>query len=302
MSATKKYRFPEVLREGMFLKQRKNRPSTSKTEVYNSKPLLRFFHPYVLTFDVRDVRRPQKPLTPEAVMQYIDWRREDGVKDQTIRRELALASRCITICKQKKFWFDIPNPFENPDLEPDVPRTRVATGEEISAILLAADQPLKDMVLLWLQTWMRVSELRELKRSEDRGDRIVLEHQKNGTDMPLAVNAAAREILDRQPEGTHFFQWKGAPMSKSCLVWLWKKARRKAGVSCPSVSDLTMRDLRRTGATMALSQPGVYIGDISAQLRHKSIRMAERVYTTPSVERAKSAVDSLAGLYTENVR
>lgn len=283
------YKFETILREGMKLKARKNRESTQKKDGYNAIPLLRFFSGYWVTYD--PTCRKRKILTPESVGKYVDFRLNEDIASATIKQEVGLAQTCINVCIKKKYW-ELPNPFNHADVEPPKPRKRTATSEEISAMLLAAEQPLKDMILLWLNTWMRPSELRCLRRDEDYGDRIVLTQQKNGTNLPLAINQQSREILDRQPNGEFFFQKDGEPLTKDGLAWLWKKARRKACMACPSVSDLQVRDLRRTGATAALAQPGTHVGDIQAQLRHKSLRMTESVYTRPDVERARAAVEA----------
>lgn len=291
------YKFDDIIANGLRISAQRTRASTQKVDGWNAKPLLRFFTDYWITFDPMSNRR--KVLVPERVFHYIQWRQAEGAGVATIRREIAVGSKCIRNCKRYLYW-DLPNPFENPPLEQPKPRKRRGTREEIAALLLSAQAPLKDMVLFYLNTWMRPSEARELKWHEIQGDRIILDRQKNGTDMPLALSGEALAILDRQPRVSAFvFTREGQPLTKDGLQWLMRLARRKAATAAPTIGTLQLRDLRRTGATHALAQPGVHIKDVQAQLRQKTLRTTEQVYTEPSIDRARSAVT--AAPWVENV-
>lgn len=257
------YQFNDIIKEGLRLSARRTQPSTQKTDAWNSKPLLRYFDQYWVTYDPMSTRR--KVLVPERVFRYIEWRESEGVGVAGIRRELAVASKCIRSCAKYLYW-QLPNPFENPPLEQSKPRKRQGTDAEIGALLEHARQPLRDMILWYLNTWMRPSEGRLLQWHEVQGDRVVLDQQKNGSDMPLALSAAALAILERQPKvGPFVFTGEnGEPLTKDGLAWLQRLARREASKVTPTVATLQLRDLRRTGATRALAQPGVTTEDIRA--------------------------------------
>ena len=195
------YRFTEIIKEGLRLSAQRTQPSTQKTDSWNAKPLERYFDGYWVTYDPMSKRR--KVLVPEKVFRYCQWRREDGVQDSTLRRELAVASKCVKKCRKYLYW-QLPNPFEDPPAEQGKPRKRQGTNEEIAALAIAAKQPLQDMIFLMFNAWLRPGECRQLKWSEVQGDRIVLEHQKNGTDMPVALNETAQALISRQPQATEY--------------------------------------------------------------------------------------------------
>lgn len=308
-NAMPEYLFDKVVEEGLRLKALTNRESTQKTDACNAKHLLRFFTGYWITYDPLSSKR--KLLTPERIDQYIDFREREDVGVAGIRRELALGSTCINLCCKKKHWM-MPNVFANPDLEQPEPRDREASNEEIAALLLAAEQPFEDMILCWLATWCRPSELRELKWSEVKGDHVELIIQKSdrvvrgkrraGTQRrkPFALTPLAQEIIKRQAKVSPFvFTKDERPITYNQLQWMMKKARRKAGLTVPSVTTLQIRDLRRTAGTWAREVPGIDLEDIASQYRHEGTRMAAKVYTKPALQRAARAAS--ASNWHENV-
>lgn len=308
-NAMPEYSFDKVIEEGLRLKANTNRESTQKTDAFNAKDLLRFFTGYWITYDPMTTKR--KLLTPERIDQYITFREAEGVGVAGIRRELGLGSACISLCAKKKHWM-MPNVFANPDLEQPEARDREATNEEIAALLLAADQPFEDMILCWLATWCRPSELRELKWTEVHGDHVELVIQKSDRVVrgkrregkqrrkPFALTPFAQEIIKRQPKvSTAVFTKDGLPITYHQLQWMMRKTRRKAAVTVPSVATLQIRDLRRTAGTWAREVPGIDLEDIASQYRHSSTRMAEKVYTKPALQRAARAAG--ASNWHENV-
>ena len=291
--AMPEYAFSDVIIEGLRLKARRNRVSTQRTDTSNVKPLLKFFDGCWITCDPMSTRSEQ--ITPEKVGDYIDSRSAEGVGVSGIRREIAVAASCVRTCAKKKYWH-LPNPFEAPDIELPKPRKRRWTPSEVAAMLLAGEPPLPDLILFWLTTWMRPAEAYQLEWAEVHDDRIVLNQQKNGSDLPVPLTDSAKAILSRQPrhKGVRrvFSRPDGSPLNKDSLKWLVTKARRIAATSVPSVLTAQMRDLRRTGATWALEAPGITIQDIQGVLRHKRLKITEEVYTSPPVERGRLAASA----------
>lgn len=270
--------------------------STLKTQAKDMKPLERIFAAHYLTFQPRDLCRHRKIITGQTVADYRARRKLEGVQPVTIARELSLASAA---CKYAigELNLDIPNPFlgrliSKADQRAIRPRTRLLAESEQSALLIALPQPARDMVLLYLETAMRVTELRVLRHDQcdlERGTASFSpDEHKSGTYAEIALTREAIEIIGRQPRvggSSYVFHVDGAPVSEPWFRYQWERAREAAG--CP---DLQTRDLRRTALTRWRRLYGIEVAQ--AQARHANRKTTERVYARPSVEVALEALRS----------
>ena len=107
-------------------------------------------------------------------------------------------------------------------------------------------------VRLILLTGCRPGEIRRLRWSEVKPDRLILTDSKTGPRQVL-LGAAARELLDRLTEtasGEWVFPRNGGdePLNKNDLYWFWKKMRDAAGI----VADARLHDLRHAHASHAV--------------------------------------------------
>lgn len=271
--------------------------STLKTRASDAKPLERIFKGVYVTLQPRDMCQHRNILTGKTVTEYRERRKAEGISPATIARELSVASEACryAICEMS---LDIPNLFKDrrisqADARALKPRDRVLDEEtELNPLLIALPQPARDMVLLYLEIGLRVSECRTLRFSQIDFDRGTVsfrpDQHKSGDHGASALTVKAIEIIRRQPvvEGSPFvFHVDGEPVRKSWLRHAWDRAREHAG--CP---DLQLRDLRRTALTRWRRLYG--LAATQAQARHKSERTTERVYARPSVEVALQALRS----------
>lgn len=268
--------------------------STLRVEAGLSRPLERLFKGYWITAAPSDMRKHRLIITGQTVAQYRDRRKLEGLCANSIHRELVVASGA---CKYAitELNLDIPNPFAGrtitrKDQRTVQPRKRLLGDDEQLSLLIACQQPLRDMILLWLETGLRVNELRLLRHEQIAIDEKIIrfrpEEHKSGTFDACALTDDAIALIGRQPtrEGCPYvFQRDGTPMAYTSLWALWNAARKTAGCA-----DLQMRDLRRTGLQQWRNAFGIEAAQ--AQARHKDRRTTERVYARPSVEIAVEAL------------
>lgn len=264
---------------------------TRKADGYCVTQLLRKLGGYWLTFDSATTRR--KVLTGAIVRQYRELRKQEGVKPITIQRELAVASVAVKWCISEEDW-DIPNPFEGrliskADRKAIKPMGREISVEEERRLLLAAEQPMQDIIRFALSTGLRHDECRMLTWDRIDGSRILFrpDDHKSRREGISAMNAMARAIVERQPKVcAYVFSCEGAQMTPGRFDWLWKKARLRSEVATK------FHDLRHTFARRALTA-GASMEDIRAQLRHEKMETTEKVYARSGFESALRAVEAL---------
>ena len=159
------------------------------------------------------------------------------------------------------------------------PLTRFLSREEIARLHEALDRQTRagdrqqaDIVRLLLLTGCRRGEILGLRRSEVRGDMLVLEDSKTGP-RRVPLNALARRILERQPDNGSAFVFPsprdpGRPRGPE--LPLWYRVRREVGIE-----DVRLHDLRHTHASHAVMN-GVPVPVVSRLLGHSNTRMTLR--------------------------
>ena len=169
---------------------------SATTDRQRTKSLKRFFAGTVVN-----------RLRPVDIRGYMSYRREEGVMNTTINRELSLLSGAIKYAKQEWEW-DIPNPVEGRRLKEVEGRLRWLTREEAHVLIAAAKvlprdgHPafhLADFIVLALHTGCRSQELLGLEwdRVDLHNNLIQLEakHTKSGKGRSVPINKDARAAL-----------------------------------------------------------------------------------------------------------
>lgn len=283
--------FKDLIIPFMRASQQWKKPSTLRVQSSDVRPLERILKGFYVTYQPRDLCQHRLIVTGEAVAHYRERRKLEGVAPVTIARELSLASAA---CKYaiSELCYDIPNPFagrliSRVDRRTVQPRKRVMKDAEERSLLIALEQPARDMLLLYLETGMRVNELRLLTR-----DRCDLEagtvefnpdQHKSGTYAGIALTPEAIAIIKRQPEHEYVFSLRGERVTEAWWRRQWTRARKAAGCM-----DLQARDLRRTALTRWRTLYG--IDAAQAQARHSNRKTTEQIYARSSVEIALAAV------------
>ena len=274
----------DVMRRYQAFGCREKAARTLKADASSASQVLRALGSYALSLDHAATARTLS-LTGSVVGEYREARKREGVSVATIKRELAVASAACRWCIAEENW-DIRNPFvgrliSKSDSRNLVVRARELSQDECSRLILAAEQPMADIIAFALLTAFRHDEIRLLtwERVDGCLVRFGVDDQKSRRAGVRAMPAAARTILDRQPAGQFVF----GELSGNQFDYLFSKARRRAGVDC------TFHDTRKTWACRA-RDAGVPMQDIQAQLGHESIEVTERVYARASAESVLRAV------------
>lgn len=270
------------------------KPATAKSNAHQAGRLEALLKGYWITGAPADMRQHRLVITGQVVAQVRERLKLEGVSPNSVKRYLSVACAACQYAISE-LNLDIPNPFlgrliSRSDARAVRPRNRLLEPHEEASLLIACTQPLRDMILLYLETGCRVNEIVRLTHDQiDRAENVITftpEQHKSGTFDACALTSEALAIIDRQPvtEGCSFvFHVEGRPLAYSAIYKQWTRATRRVGLK-----DLQMRDLRRTGLTRWRETFGVEAAQ--AQARHKDRQTTERVYARPSVEIAKDAL------------
>lgn len=138
------------------------------------------------------------------------------------------------------------------------PRGRLLGGDDLARLGVvlrrsAYASPAKVAAMqLILLTGCPSGELRRLRWSDVKRDRLVLAESKTGS-RQVSLGEAARELLDRLSK-TRSGEWvfpasaREGHMSEGALCWFWCGVRDEAGI----VADARLHDLRHSHASHAI--------------------------------------------------
>lgn len=266
---------------------RKRRTQQREAEISRR---LDFFRDRVVSYDETVSRRINGPL----IIDYRKMRAEAGVKAETVRRELALASRACSYAVSE--WdFLMPNPFKGRLLpasyRPDPTEWTVLSPIDEKRLLLAATPLTRDIIRFALVTGFRQSEILGLTWDRIEGDlvRFTPQTQKANRVGRRVLPDSAIEILARQPVVGLFVFHNGDGRQINRYRFhhgMWDRARRAAGV------EVKFHELRKTAGQRWLEATGDMVV-VQHQLGHASLRTTERVYVREPLDRMRQALKSL---------
>jgi len=244
-------------------------------------------------------------LKRSDVRAYIDLRREEGVQNGTINREVGLLSAAINYARREWDW-DIPNNAEGMRLKEPEGRVRSLSVEEAKRLIAVAEQSkhsphLADFIRLALNTGCRRNELLKLRWAQVdlKADLIHLEAKDTKTRRRRSVplnSEARRAMLNLArfraaycPASEWVFSHKDGKRQE-CVWTAFRHALRIAGIE-----DFRIHDLRHTCASWLVSE-GQQLPAVRDLLGHSCIRMTERyAHLAPdNVRAAVGALDSVS--------
>lgn len=224
---------------------------------------------------------------------YMNARLTEGVKDNTIRREVAIIRAALAWAVREE-WIGRAPYIATPPA--GAPRDRWLTREEIDRLIAAAHfHHLRLFIVLAYHTAARMGAILDLT-----WDRVDLEYRKISYDRPgrsatnkrravVPINLpafvelqAARELATID----HVIEWRGK--SIRAVKKAFQDACRRAGIE-----DCSPHILRHTSAThmvmasVPLAEVARFLGDTEA--------MVEKVYGKHSPDYLRRAADALAG-------
>lgn len=251
--------------------------------------------------------RAMEELRAADIAAHIYRRREDGLANSSINRELEVLSAAINHVRNKLEW-GLPNPVTGRMLKEPEARVRWITRDESVRLLTAAKESrspyLADLFTLALNTGMRREEMLglEWKRVDLHAGLIHLEahHTKSGKRRSVPMNRTAREaiIARARYRATHcpdspwvFCKQNGKRINDARKGFL--AACEKAGIE-----NFRFHDLRHTCAAWLVSA-GVPLSEVRDLLGHSSVAMTER-YAHLAPERVRNAVAVLDAVPNES--
>lgn len=262
-----------------------------KRSAERDRRIARWLREYVANRDV-------ETLKAKDVRGYIDWRRQSGVTNATINRELAFWSSATNYARTEWEW-DIPNPVMGRRLREPEGRIRWITQHEAQTMIAAAQQQTKapylaDFLRLGLNTGCRSGEMLGLEWSRVDLQRRIFHledmHTKSKRRRSIPLNQQgwsalinrARFRAERCPDSPWVFSdHKGRRILS---------VRRSFKTVCERVgiADFRIHDMRHTCAAWMV-QSGVPLYEVKELLGHSTIKVTER-YAHLAPENIRDAV------------
>lgn len=206
-------------------------------------------------------------LSYELIDEFIDERRKDGVSDATIDAELRALRQVLKFAKKRRWIADVPD-VHTPG--GNKPRNRFLSDAEVKRLVEALDHPdtaphIKTFVMLALYTAQRGGAIRELKWDNIDFERGIVwaaparSRLKNRVSVPMTAGLHAHLRAVREFADTEWvIEWQRAPVSNV-------KTGFKALLKRADLSNVTVHDLRRTAASIALRR-GSSFAEVAALL------------------------------------
>jgi len=216
-------------------------------------------------------------ITGKDVQKYKMGRQKDGVKESTINRELA-ALRSIFNRAKEWGYLVIDVPKLGMFNEEKFKRERYLTREEEQNICEIATEPIKSVIVVAINSGMRLSEILVLKWGDLDFDKktMRLRETKAGKPQSVEMNSIVYNLLEgrrTQQKGSDYI-FPGLGGSKPLNTnYISRKFRRLA--SKARVKDAKFHDCRHTFASR-LAILGVPIYTLKKLMRHSSITLTER--------------------------
>ncbi len=209
---------------------------------------------------------------------YRDERLTSGRSPITINNDLILLSHVFTVARSDWGMESLLNPVANVR-RPKQPRSRdrrLAHGEE-ERLLTTAAYPLREMIVIALDTAMRAGEILALRWDLVQFTRrvAVLEDTKNGEKREVPLTPRAANTLQGLPRCLDGFVFPR--IDSSHVSHRFALACKSAGVS-----GLRFHDLRHE-ATSRFIERGFNVIEVAAITGHKTLNMLKR-YTHPRAD------------------
>jgi integrase len=228
-------------------------------------------------------------ISPLGIERYKRQRKEDGVSEVTINRELAFLENLFT--KAVEWGKTGEKPVTKVRFyREDNARTRFLTDEEEARFLAHRKLQLKPLVITALHTGFRASELCSLTWDDIDFRRRVITvragYAKNGESRSVPMNevltATLKAVKLQMADGERVFcNRQGTPYRSYRTTF--ERTLRQAGIQ-----DFTFHDLRHTFASR-LVMAGVDLPTVKELLGHKDISMTMR-YAHLSSDHKQAAI------------
>jgi len=236
-------------------------------------------------------------ITTLMIEEYKAFRLET-VKPSSVNRELAVIKHCFN---QGVLWgLTNRNPCRGVKLLKETPKDRWLTYSEEELVLRESPEWLKPIILIDINTGLRLSELTTLRWEDVDLDRktLTVRKAKNGEMRIIPLNSQTHQVFTwKREEGKRLklegIDGKVFPFSTSFVSHTFRRACDEVGLT-----DVTFHSLRHSFATR-LAQHNVDVLAIQKLMGHKSISMTQR-YSHHTVDSLKPIVEQLISVSVPN--
>ena len=251
-------------------------PRNKKGAVRRKKVAFNAMNPVLGELELEDI-------SPARLHNYVRGRKEDGVSNATINREIAVLKHVLAFAVESGILKK--NLIERFRLlrEERTERPRFS-DRQIDSVISALRPDCRPLFVLIRETGCRRSEALSLIHEEiqEESRLVVFNHDTKSRRyryVPLTDDALwAVKALPRLEDCPYvFYNPKTGNRWKQCRI-AWEKARKAAGVP-----QLQVKDLRRHYA-IKLAESGASMHDIQQVLGHASVATTERHYAQFSPE------------------
>jgi len=278
----KSWYFEVVVEEYLSYYRANRRPKSVQRHEASYRSLKRFFEGKRLS-----------DITPFMIERYKRTRKEEGLSDASINRELAFLKNLFTMAIT---WGKAEtNPVKQVKLFREKnERTRFLTEEEEARLLVHCGPQLKPLVITALHTGFRKSELLSLRWEhvdfQNRLIKVEAAYAKNGEARTVPMNSVLTTTLMAIKIGDD----SKAPVFQSREGRPYRGFRRafETAVRRAEIRNFTFHDLRHTFASR-LVMKGVDLTTVKELMGHKHITMTLR-YTHLAPGHKRSAVELLS--------
>lgn len=136
-------------------------------------------------------------LLPKHILEYQRRRREEGVSNRTINKELTYLSGCLTWAAKTENGYISPRSWKIGKLPHSRPVPQVLSAEEVNRIIEAAEPFYRAFFLCLYSLGLRMNEARMMRWADiDRENNTVTVLQKGGTFKRLPLNPVLLASLD----------------------------------------------------------------------------------------------------------
>jgi integrase len=214
------------------------------------------------------------------------------VKPSSVNREIAIIKHCFS---QGMLWgLTDRQPCRGVKLLKETPKDRWLTYAEEALILSQSPDWLKPIILIDINTGLRLSELMSLTWEDVDLDRraLTVRKSKNGEIRVIPLNSQTHQTLRGiKLGGTN---GKVFPFSASFVSHTFRRTCDKVGLT-----DVTFHSLRHSFASR-LAQHNIDVLAIQKLMGHKSISMTQR-YSHHTVDSLKPDVEQLISVNVSNL-
>ncbi len=240
-------------------------------------------------------------ITPFQVNKYVVKRKNGGVKNTTVNRELAVLKTMLNLAREWDYEVPETNPVKRCYFgsEKESQRNRVLSYKEEEKLISAAAPHLKQIIICALNTAMRKGEILKLKWNDVdfENHKIIIraENAKDSERREIYINNTLLDMLLTMRQANNgrskfVFIYKGPKTGKwreiKEVKVAFANACRKAGIE-----DLHFHDLRHTAGTRLINK-GADLVSVSKILGHASLKTTQR-YLHTDINQIADALNKL---------